>query len=44
MVPGFEVVPVPAAAVPLEDAVGSYLFNSQLVDIPGRGSMTLVLP
>ena len=44
LVPDFEVVTVPAAQVSLEDAVGSYLFNSQLVDIPGRGGMTLVLP
>jgi succinylarginine dihydrolase len=44
VVPAFEVVTVPAAQVSLEDAVGSYLFNSQLVDIPGREGMTLVLP
>ncbi|KGE04872.1 Succinylarginine dihydrolase [Pseudohaliea rubra DSM 19751] len=44
VVPAFDLVTVPAAQVSLEDAVGSYLFNSQLVDIPGRKGMTLVLP
>jgi succinylarginine dihydrolase len=42
-VPGFEYVEVPAAEVPLEDAVGSYLFNAQLVT-PADGQMTLVAP
>jgi succinylarginine dihydrolase len=42
-VPGFEYVEVPAAEVPLEDAVGSYLFNAQLVS-PPDGEMTLVAP
>ncbi len=36
-------VRVPAEAVSLEDAVGSYLFNSQLLTNPD-GSMTLVVP
>ncbi|MGM0703220.1 MAG: N-succinylarginine dihydrolase [Pseudomonadota bacterium] len=36
-------VRVPAEAVSLEDAVGSYLFNSQLLSNPD-GSMTLVVP
>ena len=34
LVPGFEYVEVPAADVPLEDAVRSYLFNAQLVTPP----------
>lgn len=34
----------PATAVPLRDAIRSYLFNSQLLDIPGRDGMTLILP
>lgn len=42
--PELAVVTVPAAAVTLEEAVGAYLFNSQLVDVPGRAGMTLVLP
>jgi succinylarginine dihydrolase len=42
-VPGFEYVEVPASEVPLADAVGSYLFNAQLVT-PPSGEMTLVLP
>ncbi|MCS2608683.1 N-succinylarginine dihydrolase [Halomonas dongshanensis] len=36
-------VRVPKEAVSLEDAVGSYLFNSQLLSNPD-GSMTLVVP
>lgn len=32
------------AEVPLSDAVRSYLFNSQLLSIPGRERMTLILP
>jgi len=37
-------VRVPASAVPLEDAVKSYLFNSQLISAPTRDGMTLILP
>ena len=33
----------PAAEVPLEDAIRSYLFNSQLVSLP-QGGMALILP
>jgi succinylarginine dihydrolase len=42
-VPGFEYVEVPAADVPLADAVRSYLFNAQLVT-PPDGAQTLVVP
>ncbi len=42
-VPGFEYVEVAAADVPIEDAVKSYLFNAQLVTLPG-GEMTLIVP
>jgi succinylarginine dihydrolase len=42
-IPGFECVEVPAAEVPLADAVRSYLFNAQLVT-PPDGQPTLVLP
>jgi len=42
-VPGFEYVEVPAAEVPLEDAVRSYLFNAQLVT-PPDGQPTLIVP
>jgi len=42
-VPGFELVEVPGAEVPLADAVKSYLFNAQLVT-PPDGAMTLVAP
>lgn len=41
--PGFELVEVAAADVPIEDAVTSYLFNAQLVT-PPDGQMTLVVP
>jgi succinylarginine dihydrolase len=42
-VPGFEYVEVPAAEVPLADAVKSYLFNAQLVT-PPDGQPTLIVP
>ena len=42
-VPGFEYVEVPAAEVPLADAVRSYLFNAQLVT-PPEGEPTLIVP
>ena len=42
-VPGFELVEVADADVPLADAVRSYLFNAQLVT-PLDGAMTLVAP
>ena len=42
-VDGFEYVEVPAGAVPLADAVRSYLFNAQLVT-PPDGLPTLVVP
>lgn len=43
---GFEpvFVEVPAAQVGLEDAVSSYLFNSQLVRLPGARALTLIAP
>jgi succinylarginine dihydrolase len=43
LVPGFEYVEVPAAEVPLADAVRSYLFNAQLVT-PPDGQPTLIVP
>jgi succinylarginine dihydrolase len=42
-VAGFELVEVPAAEVPLADAVSSYLFNAQLVTSP-NGETTLIVP
>jgi succinylarginine dihydrolase len=42
-VEGFEYVEVPAAEVPLPDAIRSYLFNAQLVT-PPDGQPTLVVP
>ena len=35
---------MPASAVSLPDAIKSYLFNAQLVSLPGGGGMGLVLP
>ncbi len=40
----FEFVEVPSAKVPLCDAVTSYLFNSQLLSVPGEDKMRLILP
>ena len=43
LVPGFELVEVADADVPLADAVASYLFNAQLVS-PSGGETTLIVP
>ena len=43
LIPGFEYVEVPAAQVPIADAVRSYLFNAQLVT-PPDGHQTLIVP
>jgi succinylarginine dihydrolase len=43
LVPGFDYVEVPAAEVPLGDAIRSYLFNAQLVTLPS-GEQTLIVP
>ena len=43
LVPGFELVEVADAEVPLADAITSYLFNAQLVSPPG-GETTLIVP
>jgi len=43
LLPEAELVEVPAAEVTLEDAIGSYLFNAQLVT-PPDGATTLVVP
>ena len=37
-------VEVPSARVGLDDAVSSYLFNSQLLRLPGAASLTLIAP
>jgi len=37
-------VEVPSAAVSLQAAVSSYLFNAQLVRLPGRADLTLIAP
>ncbi len=41
---GYQLVMVPASALSLEEAVQSYLFNSQLVSLPGTETMCLVAP
>jgi succinylarginine dihydrolase len=43
IMPEVEIVEVPAAQVPLADAIKSYLFNAQLVTLPS-GEMALILP
>ena len=43
LVPGFELVEVPAAEVSLTDAISSYVFNAQLVS-PLNGETTLIVP
>ena len=43
LLPGAEIVVVPAAAVSLADAIKSYLFNAQLLTLPS-GEMGLVIP
>jgi succinylarginine dihydrolase len=37
-------VEIPADRISLEDAVSSYLFNSQLVRLPGDDRLTLIAP
>jgi succinylarginine dihydrolase len=43
LLPGVQLITVPASAVSLADAIASYLFNSQLVTV-GDGSMALIVP
>ncbi|MEE2915652.1 succinylarginine dihydrolase [Sphingomonas ginsenosidimutans] len=43
IMPDVEIVEVPAAEVSLADAIGSYLFNAQLVT-PPNGTTTLIVP
>ncbi len=42
--PELQIVEVPASAVSLEEAIKSYLFNAQLVTLPGGAGMALILP
>jgi succinylarginine dihydrolase len=42
--PEAEIVIVPASAVSLAEAVKSYLFNAQLVTLPGVAGMALIVP
>lgn len=41
--PALEVIEVPSSSVSLEEAIKSYLFNAQLVTLPG-GEMALIVP
>jgi len=43
LLPEIQIVEVPASAVPLGDAITSYLFNAQLVTLP-EGGQALILP
>jgi len=42
--PAIQIIEVPAEKVSLKDAIASYLFNAQLVTLPGDGAMGLILP
>ena len=42
--PWCEIVEVTEADVPLADAITSYLFNAQLVTLPGDAGMALIVP
>lgn len=42
--PALEVIEVPASAVSLPEAIATYLFNAQLVTLPGDDGMALVVP
>jgi succinylarginine dihydrolase len=42
--PWCEIVEVPTNAVSMADAIKSYLFNAQLVTLPGGAGMGLILP
>jgi succinylarginine dihydrolase len=44
LLPEIEIVEVPASVVSLADAISSYLFNAQLVSLPGSAGMALILP
>jgi succinylarginine dihydrolase len=44
LLPEVEIVEVPASVVSLADAISSYLFNAQLVTLPGTSGMALILP
>ena len=44
LLPEVEIVEVPASLVSLADAISSYLFNAQLVTLPGSEGMALILP
>ena len=42
--PWAQIIEVPSRAVSLDDAIRSYLFNAQLLTLPGGGGMALVIP
>ncbi len=42
--PGAILIEVPDSEVPLTDAITSYLFNAQLVTLPGEEGMALIVP
>jgi succinylarginine dihydrolase len=44
LLPEAEIVEVPANRVSLADSVRSYLFNAQLVTLPGAAGIALILP
>ncbi|HEY9579592.1 MAG TPA: N-succinylarginine dihydrolase [Rhizorhapis sp.] len=44
LLPGVDIIEVPGSAVPLADAIKSYLFNAQLITLPDRTGMALIIP
>lgn len=44
LLPEVEIIEVPASVVSLADAISTYLFNAQLVTLPGATGMALILP
>src|SRR3546814_14934579 len=44
LLPGVDIIEVPGSAVPLADEIKSYLFNAQLVTLPDRTGMALIIP
>lgn len=44
LLPEVEIIEVPASVISLADAISSYLFNAQLVTLPGGDGMALILP
>src|SRR3546814_14947537 len=44
LLPGVDIIDVHGSAVPLADAIKSYIFTAQLVTLPDRTGMALIIP